>query len=1148
MLLKTLSLVGFKSFADRTRLEFGSGVNVVVGPNGTGKSNLLDAMAWVLGTQAASSLRTQQMSDVIFAGTATRPALGRAEVAITFSNELRLLPLDLAEITISRRLHRDGTSEYHLNGAPCRLLDIQELLSDSGVGRHQHVLVSQGQIGDVLNARPDEHRAIIEEAAGITKHRGRRDRSLRRLEQTGLDVARLEDILDENRRRLRPLKRQANAALRHDDVKEQAVALRLWISGESLRDLTFRTGAATAERAKLTTALEQDTAALQKIASDLIGLSAAAGDVGKALEADTAAAARLEATSERIQGAILVAKERRSALESRAFGADARRTDLTSERHSLLEQVEASKVAERDSSQQAETRQLSLAHLDDEERALAEQIQLPTEGVVANLRGDLRALETADHRDEREREQLVKRREMVAGRIEEEEAQAAQLIEQIKVADADLGPVAEQQMQLHALAETGQQAWDQADLARQDAHVTLEKAKSRSEALESAMSGLGDPEARSQALRAREVIAPVVSELDPPVEMANAVDAALGAWSEALVTESSGSVAAVAGSLKSSGLGGVTLLALQSDSDAEAPARTIAAQLGITALVDELGPDADAALADALLGDVVVVEGWSAGWDVVNRHPELRAVTPEGDLISRLGMRLAAPDGAGHAALEAAQVAAESAATEMARAVSSATTAKRDFDQARQNERDVLENLEALEAVLAGQTEALGLNERSRAARSDELERLSSRLAAITEAAAVRTERIEQLRLRVAEFEGEEQARQEAWDALNARRSEVTKRRDEERRLAEAAAAALAGAIERRRMLEGRLVAIDRELAELDGAPVSLEEIAELREIEDSGRRSLAAARNQIEVLRARQRELRMQAGSAGAELEAAERSRRDLETSVARAKERSSELAIELAELRVRHESVVEGLRRDADSTEESALAAPHPDFLDDEDPQSALNTLEAQLRRMGPINPLAAAEYTELADKVANVESQLEDLETSRTELRKVVKALDDEMAIMFMKAFDEIAELYQENFGLVFPGGRGSLQLIDPDNPLETGVEITAQPAGKKVGRLSLLSGGERSLAALAFLFAVFRSRPSPFYVLDEVEAALDDANLRRFLRLVDTLRDSAQLVVITHQQQTMEAADILYGVTMEPGGSSRVLSQRLDHASV
>lgn len=1141
-------MVGFKSFADRTRLDFGSGVNVVVGPNGTGKSNLLDAIAWVLGTQAVSTLRTHQMTDVIFAGTATRPALGRAEVSLTFTNDSGLLPIDLAEITVTRRLHRDGTSEYAMNGAPCRLLDIQELLSDTGVGRHQHVLVSQGQIGQVLVARPDEHRAIIEEAAGITKHRSRRDRSIRRLEQTGVDVARLRDLLEENRRRLRPLKRQANAAMKYDDVKAAAVALRLWTSGESLRELVSRTAAATEERSGLQTQLDEDAAVLQKLSSDLVGLSSAAGDVGTALERDTAAAARLEATSERILGAVMVAKERRSALESRAFGADARRNDLSEEGSSLVEQIHASKMAEAEAARQAESRQLNLAQLDDEERSLAEQIQLPAEAVVANLRGDLRALETAAIRDDREKDQLEKRREMVTARIDDEAAQAAELIDEIKNADAELSPVTDEQQRRHKAAEETQQAWEAAEAARHEAHIALEKAKSRAEALEGALAGLGDPEARRQALQAREVIAPVVSQLDVPAEMAAAVDAALGSWSEALVAESPGSVAAVAGSLKSSGLGGVTLLATAADMELpEAPARKVAAQLGLTALVDELGAAADVALAHVLFGDVVVVEGWSAGWDVVNRHPELRAVTPEGDLISQLGMRLAVPDGAGHAVLEAAHVAAEATTTAMARAATAATTAKRDFDAARQNERESLELLESLEAKLAGHTEALGLNERSRAAGAAELERLVGRLEAITESAAVRSERIEQLRLRVAEFEGEEQARQEAWDALNQRRNEVRERRDEERRLADAAVAALAGAIERRRLLERRLEAIERELADLDGSPVTPQDIEALRQIEANGRSALAATRAQIEALRARQRALREQAGAAGTELEAAERLRRDLEQRISRAKERSSELAIELAELRVRHESVAESLRRDADSSEEAALAAPRPESIEDGNPDEMLVALEAQLRRMGPINPLAAGEYAELSERVETTEAQLDDLEEARADLRKVIKALDDEMATLFMAAFEEISAYYQENFALVFPGGRGSLSLIDQDNPLETGVEIAAQPHGKKVGRLSLLSGGERSLAALAFLFAVFRSRPSPFYVLDEVEAALDDANLRRFLRLVATLRDSAQLVIITHQQQTMEAADILYGVTMEPGGSSQVLSQRLDHAS-
>ena len=286
----------------------------------------------------------------------------------------------------------------------------------------------------------------------------------------------------------------------------------------------------------------------------------------------------------------------------------------------------------------------------------------------------------------------------------------------------------------------------------------------------------------------------------------------------------------------------------------------------------------------------------------------------------------------------------------------------------------------------------------------------------------------------------------------------------------------------------------------------------------------------------------------AGDALGVAEARREALETSISLAKERRSVLAVELAEARIRMESSAERLRRDADASVDEALAAPRPELDEGVDPKERLTSLEADLRRMGPINPLAASEYDDLAGEVALLDDQLADLDESRTELRKVIAALDDEMATLFMDAFEEISALYEENFAMVFPGGRGSLRLVDPQRPLESGVEVEAQPHGKKVGRLTLLSGGERSLAALAFLFAVFRARPSPFYVLDEVEAALDDANLHRFLRLVDTLRASAQLVIITHQQQTMEAADMLYGVTMEPGESSKVLARRMAAAIV
>ena len=347
---------------------------------------------------------------------------------------------------------------------------------------------------------------------------------------------------------------------------------------------------------------------------------------------------------------------------------------------------------------------------------------------------------------------------------------------------------------------------------------------------------------------------------------------------------------------------------------------------------------------------------------------------------------------------------------------------------------------------------------------------------------------------------------------------------------------------------EQRLETVRRDLAQLVLLPASAEDIARLERIESDAIRAYRSVEGHVERLRDRQRSLREHVGHAHEELAAAEEQRERSESARRIAEQSLHDLDVELAELRVRLEATLEATRRDADATEQQALDASAPDLAAIGDPHDRLRTLEADLRRMGPINPLAAAEYAQLAAEVDELDHQLDDLETSRSDLRGVIAALDETMAELFSEAFDEIAELYRENFALVFPGGTGSLSLTDPGDPMGTGVLVEAQPAGKKVGRLSLLSGGERSLAALAFLFAVFRARPSPFYVLDEVEAALDDANLHRFLRLVDTLRRDTQLVIITHQQQTMEAADVLYGVTMEPGESSQVLSKRMSGVGV
>ncbi|MDH3607270.1 MAG: AAA family ATPase, partial [Acidimicrobiia bacterium] len=371
---------------------------------------------------------------------------------------------------------------------------------------------------------------------------------------------------------------------------------------------------------------------------------------------------------------------------------------------------------------------------------------------------------------------------------------------------------------------------------------------------------------------------------------------------------------------------------------------------------------------------------------------------------------------------------------------------------------------------------------------------------------------------------------------------------EQSRRLREQSAAAVGAATERRKLLESRKVAVQEELGRAIGFHVDPEDLLRLERVEADARAGLAAVSAHITVLRTRQAELRLTSGEAVKRLDDARGQAAELAKRIAAAKESRSTLAVELEGLRVRSEAVAEGLRRDVDATTEQALAAPAIDLPDGTDPHGHLESLEADLRRMGPVNPLAAQEYQDLSERSEFLEGQLADLTESTNELEKVIKALDDEMATLFAGAFEDISTLYAENFALLFPGGKGKLMLSDPTDRLNTGVEIEAQPLGKKVSRLSLLSGGERSLAALAFLFAVFRARPSPFYVLDEVEAALDDANLHRFLRLVELLRNSAQVLIVTHQQQTMEGADTLYGITMEPGGSTQVVAKRLSNVTV
>ncbi len=1143
MYLKSLKLAGFKSFADRTRLELRPGVSVVVGPNGSGKSNLVDALSWVLGTQSTKSLRTQRMEDVIFAGTTTRPSLGRAEVTLVIDNAERMIDLDLDEVSITRRLYRDGSSDYELNGVACRLLDIQDLLSDSGVGRHQHVIIGQGEIGRVLSASPEEHRAVIEEAAGILKHRRRKERAERRLERTDEDMVRLQDLLGEINRQMRPLRRQARAAQRYDGLKKEVVELRLYLGGRSLAKLDRDLTVATSERSVLLERSEVDQTRFADLSERLGNLTRSAADVGSELERATSAAALLETTLERLRRIASVAHERLRAISARKEAAVERRSDLVEELEAISAEISMISSAVQEAESEAEAAEARFRRLDDQASALANQNSLSPEGVLAAVRGELSSLQTAIGRDRRELELVHKRIETLDSQRRAEVDEVGRINTEIKQQDEELSGLQEEYERASRSRLADQETWSEAEKALSEGRLEVASARARSSAIEAALDGRYDPDARESVEKAVGAIGSLVSLLDIPEGLESAVDAALGRWVDAVAFAAMEDVRRVVSEIKGSGGGSVPVVSAVSE--VSPPAREVAEQLGLEALVDRLGDAAHRGLASRLLGDVVLVEGWAAGWDLVARHPSLRAVTPEGDLISVTGVHIANPDGAGPAMLEAAAVALERAELEMSRAESRHNSAKRDFESSRGLERLALERLETAEAALAGRSEAMARLQKSVDSIAEESGRLDDRRSALTDAIEHTQSRILELRERLTSLEGEEADSLRAWEELESRRLQLSADRELARSSWQDAAAKHRAVLERERLLVERRDRIEIELnrvGEVEGHSLDPDL---LDRVESYARRGVVILEEKVVELRENQALLRTQNAEVVSSLESVRQEHDGVAERLSGARDRIHELEVLLTELRMRRESVIEAIRRDADADIDEAMRAQRPDVPEEADLEELLESKLAQFSRLGPINPLAGAEYEELEGRHTFLSEQMADVEESRRELRKVISALEREIDERFQAAFSEVTKAYERYFQALFPGGKGRVRLEDPKAD-ESGVLIDAQPLGKKLSHMSLLSGGERSLAALAFLFAVFEARPSPFYVLDEVEAALDDTNLRRFLRVVDEFRGKAQLVIVTHQQQTMEAADVLYGVTMEPGGSSQAI--RKDMTSV
>jgi chromosome segregation protein len=1179
--LKSLTLKGFKSFASSTTLQLEPGITCVVGPNGSGKSNVVDALAWVMGEQGAKSLRGGKMEDVIFAGTAGRPPLGRAEVLLTIDNSDGALPIEYAEVTIGRTMFRSGGSEYAINGTPCRLLDVQELLSDSGIGREMHVIVGQGQLDTILHATPEDRRGFIEEAAGVLKHRKRKEKALRKLDSTDGNLTRLGDLLSEIRRQLKPLGRQAEVARKAAVVQADARDARARIMADDL--LTARTALEQelADETILVERREEVEAAMEQARAGEARLEAA-------LREDLPALARAQETwfglsgmRERLRGTASLAAERvrNGAGSDDESGAAAERGRSPEELEAEAEQarVQESGIAaevdiQRTALEQAVTgRRTSEEAAAEEDRRVAGLVRAAAdrrEG-LARLVGQVNAVKSRAAAAAEEIGRLESARAAATARADRAQHDFTALETRIAGLDAgEEGLDAEHEAAVGVFDDVSERltkAREEAAQADRDRSSLL----ARKDALELGLNrkdGVGALLAASGSVSG--LLGSVAAMLSVETGYETAVAAALGSAADAVaVTDGDAAVAAL-DHLKLADLGRAGLLLGGGPTVDETPWPALPAYATYAVDVVRCPETLRPSLA-RLLARTAVVGDLAAARTLVATLPEVTAVTREGDVYgahfvsggshsqpSLLEIQAAYDEAS--AALSEAVAASERLGFDISRLESERQDAQRGVDVA-------LAKLHESDATLAAVAEELGHHgSQTRSARAEAdriaqamtdaqearerdltgLAELEGRLAAAEDATDDDPDTAERERL----AEAARAARQAEMDARLALRTSEERARalhgraDSLIRAAQAGREARARSIERRERLirEGRAgqavgVAVTVVLAKLE---LSIHRAAEARAAVEVAR---GEREQQLLAVRASLRELTREHDELVSSVHRDEMARTQQRMRL----EQLSERAIE--ELGLDEASLIGDYGPDnlVPFTGEVAEgeAVPEPAPYDREEQAKRLRAAERSLAMLGKVNPLALEEFSALEERHRFLTEQLEDLKATRKDLLDIVREVDARVEQVFTEAYADVSASFEQIFTRLFPGGEGRLVLTEPSDMLATGVEVEARPPGKKIKRLSLLSGGERSLVAVAFLVALFKARPSPFYILDEVEAALDDTNLGRLLEIYEELRENSQLLVITHQKRTMEVGDALYGVTMRGDGVSTVISQRL-----
>lgn len=1221
MHLKTLTVRGFKSFASATTFEFEPGVTAVVGPNGSGKSNVVDALAWVMGEQGAKSLRGGTMEDVIFAGTTERQPLGRASVSLTIDNSDGALPIEYSEVTISRTMFRAGGSDYTINGAKCRLLDIQELLSDSGLGREMHVIVGQGQLDQILQATPEQRRGFIEEAAGVLKHRRRRERSVRKLESMQTNLSRLEDLISEISRQLAPLGRQARVARRAQRIQHDLRdSLSRLIADDLVRAATALNESSQGEAEDREQA-EQLRAWLAAQDAEITELEQQAADQRAHAEKLLAGHHRLEQVQERLRSVASLAEERARSLHASAVVQQAGRDPeaLRAQAQSVAEQaaeLDAEVSAARDRLERSSAERAAAEDaLKLEETRLTEQLRAVADrrAGLATLRGRVDTaqgrIDAAESRRRRAQEQGDAAR-TAQQRARGEFAELEQRVAGVETGEEDLDAAYEA---AHQRLEALRSAYDEQRTQQQRLRTTISEHRARLSGLSAART----PRDGAAALlrdQAADIEAPLAQRLRVTRGWETAIAACLGSLDAALIVKDAATAAQALNWLAAEDAGRAHLIhpvptepeptgeqtalehAAAESSEPESPAAELPDGTMWAQHVVSVTEDVKVPVHAALAGVVLCADHHQAA--ALLERPEVRCAVTAHGVVLRAGEQI------GGTALESSDVAITAQITELTETLRQAelelhelsAAAAADESEVNAAELKVDETLQALhanDAEMHATTEQLGRLHAELARSAERIEHSDQEIREAQQSAAEAQHLLEeaQSRLQAAQSEDTEEEPSTAdRDRLSAaataqRREEVDARlelraaEEQHKQMLERAAALRRSATaEEARREEARKVAQARSSRAAQAEAVQAEaETAfhALTAVLHRSQRTRAAAEIAGTATLERVRALRAARKAEAAELEAltaalhqAELTRTELRLSLEAAETRGLEELSLTPEYLIEHygpdqlvpdaetvrsverpdpaepaASAEPGEPGDAAFTTDTTDAAGSGIPFDRSEQEKRLAQARRDLKALGKVNPLALEEHSALEERHTYLQDQLADLKKSRQDLLDIIADVDATVEKVFTEAWLDTKVQFERVFARLFPGGEGRLELTNPEDMLNTGIEVQARPPGKRIRRLSLLSGGERSLTAVALLVAIFKARPSPFYVMDEVEAALDDTNLSRLLVIFEELRESSQLIIITHQKRTMEIADALYGVSMRQDGSTRVVSQRL-----